>query len=164
MFWFVSSDYCDKKMPFQTSPILEPILEKKAMPCVLILFSYTRNKPKNSSTTYIRLTRVTNGRVIKAGCQMLSSLSGILNKIYFVACFWTRYHPPCNAAHKSKHLLILVFFSSFLSNTRYFSIIWIISFFQVTSAFRVCWKYSLPMTLWIILLDIALNKTGFEFK
>ena len=153
MFWFVSSDYCDKKMPFQTGPILEPILEKKAMPCVLILFSYTRNKPKNSSTTYIRLTRVTNGRVIKAGCQMLSSLSGILNKIYFVACFWTRYHPPCNAAHKSKHLLILVFFSSFLSNTRYFSIIWIISFFQVTSAFRVCWKYSLPMTLWIILLD-----------
>ena len=153
MFWFVSSDYCDKKMPFQTGPILEPILEKKAMPCVLILFSYTRNKPKNSSTTYIRLTRVTNGRVIKAGCQMLSSLSGILNKIYFLACFWTRYHPLCNAAHKSKHLLILVFFSSFLSNTRYFSIIWIISFFQVTSAFRVCWKYSLPMTLWIILLD-----------
>ena len=146
MFWFVSSDYCDKKMPFQTGPILEPILEKKAMPCVLILFSYTRNKPKNSSTTYIRLTRVTNGRVIKAGCQMLSSLSGILNKIYFVACFWTRYHPPCNAAHKSKHLLILVFFSSFLSNTRYFSIIWIISFFQVTSAFRVCWKYT--VCLW----------------
>ena len=146
MFWFVSSDYCDKKMPFQTGPILEPILEKKAMPCVLILFSYTRNKPKNSSTTYIRLTRVTNGCVIKAGCQMLSSLSGILVKIYFVACFWTRYHPPCNAAHKSKHLLILVFFSSFLSNTRYFSIIWIISFFQVTSAFRVCWKYT--VCLW----------------
>ena len=146
MFWFVSSDYCDKKMPFQTSPILEPILEKKAMPCVLILFSYTRNKPKNSSTTYIRLTRVTNGRVIKAGCQTLSSLSGVLVKIYFLACFWTRYHPPCNAAHKSKHLLILVFFSSFLSNTRYFSIIWIISFFQVTSAFRVCWKYT--VCLW----------------
>ena len=146
MFWFVSSDYCDKKMPFQTGPILEPILEKKAMPCVLILFSYTRNKPKNSSTTYIRLTRVTNGRVIKAGCQTLSSLSGVLVKIYFLACFWTRYHPPCNAAHKSKHLLILVFFSSFLSNTRYFSIIWIISFFQVTSAFRVCWKYT--VCLW----------------
>ena len=95
-------------------PHIRPHIRKKGktldLPCVLILFSYTRNKPKNSSTAYIMLTHVTNGRVIKAGCQMLPSHSGILAKIYFVAWFRTRYHPSCNAAHRSKHLLILVFF------------------------------------------------------